>query len=231
MLRGILLDIDGTLLLSNDAHARAWVDAYHEFGYDIPFERIQPLIGMGGDKLMKQVTPDLDEESEPGKDITTRRREIFLGQYVSGLQPAPGARALVQRLRDLELQLTVATSAKGEELQPLLEAARIVDLVGEKTTSDDAEASKPDPDIVQAALQKSRLPATDVLMLGDTPYDVESAGKAGVGVVAFRCGGHGDDLHGALAVYDDPQDLLEHWPDAPIAARLGPPGPVPKAGD
>lgn len=222
MLRGILLDIDGTLLLSNDAHARAWVDAYHEFGYDVPFERIQPLIGMGGDKLIKQVTPDLDEESEPGKDVAARRREIFLQIYAPGLQPAPGARALVQRLRDLGLRLTVATSAKGEELQPLLEAAGVADLIEEKTTSDDAEASKPDPDIVQAALQKSGLPPGDVLMLGDTPYDVESAGKAGVGLVAFRCGGHSDeDLHGALSVYDDPQDLLTHWPDSPIAARLG----------
>jgi HAD superfamily hydrolase (TIGR01509 family) len=220
MIRGILLDIDGTLLLSNNAHAQAWVDAFKEFNREIPFQKIQPLIGMGGDKLMAAVAPDLNESEGMGKLITERRKQIFLESYAPTLQPAPGGRDLLLHMRDLGLMLTIATSAKAEELTTLLKAAHVDDLVHETTTSDDAEESKPEPDIVEAALKKSGLSADQVLMLGDTPYDVEAAGKAGVGVLAVRCGGHDEDLKGALAVYDTPADLLDHFDDSPIAARL-----------
>ena len=218
MLRGMLLDIDGTLLLSNEAHARAWVDAYREFGYHVQLARVRPLIGMGGDKLMKRLTPELDSSAGTGKQIADRRQEIFFQRYAPTLEPAPGARALLLRLKADGLTLTIATSAKDRELGVLLKAAGIADLVEEKTTSDDAKESKPDPDIVHAALVKSRLSANEVLMLGDTPYDVESAGKLGVGVIAMRCGGHSDeDLRGAIAIYDDPADLLAHFDSSPIA--------------
>jgi HAD superfamily hydrolase (TIGR01509 family) len=219
-LKGVLLDIDGTLLLSNDAHAQAWVDAYQEFGYNVPFEKIQPLIGMGGDKLMATVTPELHSDQGAGKEITTLRQKIFLERYVENIQPAPGARELVQRLGELGLKLTVATSAKNDELDSLLGQAGVADLIGRTTTADDAEESKPDPDIVEAALQKSKLAPDEVLMIGDTPYDIESAGKAGVGVVAVRCGGHDRDLEGAIAVYDDPADILEHFESSPFAVAI-----------
>jgi HAD superfamily hydrolase (TIGR01509 family) len=220
MLRGMLLDIDGTLLLSNDAHAQAWVDAFKEFDRDVPFEKIQPLIGMGGDKLVATLAPDLDESEGLGKQITDRRKKIFLEKYAPTLQPAPGGRDLLVHLRDLGLTLTIATSAKNEELAILLKAAQIEDLIHETTTSDDADESKPEPDIVEAALERAGLQADEVLMLGDTPYDVEAAGKAGVGAVVVRCGGHDKDLGDALGVYDTPADLLERFNDSPIAGRL-----------
>jgi HAD superfamily hydrolase (TIGR01509 family) len=215
-----LLDIDGTLLLSNDAHAHAWVDAYREFGYDIPFEKIQPLIGMGGDKLMAKLTPGLNKNEGAGKQISERRQQIFLDRYLNGLQPAPGARDLVQRFNDEGLKITIATSAKDAELEGLLKQAHVDDLIDHTTTADDAKESKPDPDIVEAALEKSGLTAGNVLMLGDTPFDIESAGKVGVEVVAVRCGGHQSDLNGALAVYDDPADVLAHFDESPFGQHL-----------
>lgn len=212
-----ILDIDGTLLLSNEAHAHAWVQALEEFGYDIPFDRIQPLIGMGGDKLLGSLVPGLSDEEGVGKQLTERRKEIFKEKYVPHLKPAPGSRKLIQRMKENGLSLVIATSAKQDELTSLLKAAQVDDLLGEKVTSDDAEESKPDPDITAVALQKLKTSADRVVMLGDTPYDIESAGKVGVGVIAMRCGGHSDEeLAGALAIYDDPADLLAHYDQSPL---------------
>lgn len=221
MVRGVIFDIDGTLLLSNEAHAHAWVDAFQEFGYDIPFEKIFPLIGMGGDKLLATLVPGLSDTSGTGKGLSERRKEIFLSRYAPKLRPAPGSRDLVMKVRDDGLRVGIATSAKSQELETLLKAAQVDGLIKHQTTSDDAEESKPDPDIVQAALQKLKLQSGDVVMIGDTPYDVESAGKAGIKVIAVRCGGHTDgELQGALAIFDDPADILTHFEETPLKGRL-----------
>jgi HAD superfamily hydrolase (TIGR01509 family) len=219
--RGVILDVDGTLLLSNDAHAQAWFEAFAAFGYAVPFERVRPLIGMGGDKLLPTVVPGLSEREGVGKQIAARRGEIFLSQYVQTLRPAPGARNLVRRMAGDGLHLVVASSAKRDELDALLKAAQVDDLLTETTTSDDADDSKPAPDIVEVALQKLAMPPDDALMIGDTPYDIESAGKAGVDTIAVRCGGSGDArLAGARAIYDDPADLLAHYVTSPLGEGL-----------
>jgi beta-phosphoglucomutase-like phosphatase (HAD superfamily) len=124
-INGAIFDVDGTLLRSNDAHAHAWVEAYREFGYVVAFERVRPLIGMGGDKLMASVTPGLNDQEGVGKQIAQRRKELFLSRYVATLQPASGARELVQYLRDQSKALAVASSAKRDELNALLTAAGV----------------------------------------------------------------------------------------------------------
>lgn len=218
-LRGVLLDIDGTLLLSNDAHARAWVEAYQRHGHHVAFDVIRPLIGMGGDKLMDRVTPGLTTHAGIGKEIDEHRRRVFLERYVQRLAPAPGARAFVAALRDRGLQATMATSSERQTLKALLVQAGIADLITGEATADDAEESKPAPDIVAAALERSGLDATEAIMVGDTPFDVESAGKVGVPVVAVRCGGADDDvLAGAIAIYDDPQAIVDRFAESPFAA-------------
>jgi phosphoglycolate phosphatase-like HAD superfamily hydrolase len=112
----------------------------------------------------------------------------------------------------------VATSADGADLKGLLEQAGVRDLIEESTSSGDVEASKPDPDIVVAALEKSGAAAHEVVMLGDTPYDVEAASRAGVRIIGVRCGGWNDrELRGAVAVYDDPEDLLAHYGESVLA--------------
>lgn len=209
---GVILDVDGTLVLSNDAHARAWVEAFTEHGYAFPFDRVRPLMGMGGDKLVPALVPDLSSTDGVGKQIADRRKEIFLARYAPTLQPAPGARALVEHMRSCSLRLVVASSAKCDELATLLEAAQVVDLLDEHVTASDAKESKPAPDVVGVALDKIGLPPGQVVMLGDTLFDIESAGKVGVRTLAVRCGGTADSrLAGAIAIYDDPADLLAHY--------------------
>jgi len=215
----VILDVDGTLVDSNDAHAHAWVEALTEQGLNIPFERVRPLIGMGGDKVVPELTGEA-QDSPRGEALSERRAAIFQERYIPRLRAFPGVRALLERMRSDGLALVVASSAKEDELATLLQIAGAADLVEETTSADDAEHSKPDPDIVAAALRATRCPPTAVLMLGDTPYDVEAAGKAGVGTVAFRCGGWPDDrLAGAVALGDDPGDLLARYDDSPFARR------------
>lgn len=217
MVDAALLDIDGTLVLSNDQHAQAWVDAYAEHGYKISFEQVRPLIGMGGDKLMARLTPQLDETEGEGKAIAQRRKQIFATRYADDLVSAPGARALIQYMCEAGVRLIVATSAKPDELKLLLKAAQVDDFLTEATTSDDANESKPDPDIVSVALDRLGTPPERAIMIGDTPYDVESASRCGVGVIALRCGGWEDaKLKRALAIYDSPADLLEHYAHSPL---------------
>jgi HAD superfamily hydrolase (TIGR01509 family) len=160
------------------------------------------------------VQPQLDESTGDGKKIKELREKIFLNKYVPSLEAAHGSRELVSELQAKGLKTVVASSAKREELGPLLEKAHVDDLLKQATTSDDTENSKPDPDIIEAALDKISLPADEVIMVGDTPYDIESARKAGVSCVALRTGGWQDaDLTGAVAVFDDPDDLRQRIGD------------------
>ena len=207
----VLLDIDGTLIDSNDAHARAWVGALAAHGYVVPFESVRPLIGMGGDKLTPELT-GLDPESGEAKRIGDTRSEIFRTRELPTLRATPGARALLEHLTGCGMTLVVATSARDDEVTALLEQAGVADLIAAASSADDAERSKPDPDIVQAALHTVRRPASHAVMIGDTPYDVEAATRARVPIVALRCGGWTDDgLRGATEIHDDPADLLAHY--------------------
>lgn len=214
--RGVLLDIDGTLVDSNDAHAKAWVQALRENGHDVPFEKIRPLIGMGGDNLLPTAV-GLDNESEEGKKISERRSEIFR-EELPRLRPFPRVRDLVERMKRDGLKVVIATSAPEHEMDPLLEIAGIKDLLQDRTSADDAENSKPAPDIVHAALGRLGCRPEETVLVGDTRYDIEAANRAGVGVIAVRCGGSSEeDLEGALAVYDDPADLLASYDSSPLA--------------
>ena len=208
MIRAALLDVDGTLVDSNDAHAHAWVEAFADAGVPVDFARVRRCIGMGSDKLMPTVA-DISDESEQGQRISKRRGEIFKTTWLPRLKPFRDAARLVAALKERGLTAIAASSAKEDELQPLLELAGAASLMDGATSSDDADASKPEPDIIIAALKRARATADEALMIGDTPYDVEAAARAGVLMVAFRCGGWGDDeLRGAVSVYDGPWDLL-----------------------
>jgi len=216
MYRAVIFDVDGTLVDSNDAHAQAWVQALAEGGRRVEFSRVRPLIGMGSDKLLPAAAGVAADSSE-GQAIADRRREIFFHDWLPRLQPTRGARDLLEWLRDDRLKLYVASSANADELQPLLRVAGADKLIESTTSSDDASRSKPDPDIVKAAIDRTGRPADDVIMIGDTPYDVEAALGAGIAIIALRSGGWSDsDLDGAAAVYDDPEDLVNHYDLSPF---------------
>lgn len=214
---GVILDVDGTLIDSNDAHTKAWIEAMAKNGYKVPFDKVRPLIGMGGDKVLPE-TIGVQKESEEGKRISQWRKEIFKERYLPGLHAFPGAKELLEEMRKRGLKLTVASSADKDELQPMLELVGAADLIEEETSSKDAKKSKPDPDVMEVTLKRAGLPPDRMLMIGDTVYDIEAAQKVHVDMIAFRSGGWRDsDLAGAIAIYDDPEDLLEHYDDSPLA--------------
>jgi HAD superfamily hydrolase (TIGR01509 family) len=218
LLKGVIFDIDGTLVDSNDAHAQSWVDTFAEAGYDVPFDVVRPLIGMGADKLLPK-TIGIKHETAEAKKLIKRRSEIFRERYLPRLRPFTGSRELVLRVRSDGLKAIVATSAKDEELKGLLKAAQVDDLMQERATASDAKRSKPDPDIVEAAIDESDTEPETLVMIGDTPYDIEAATKARVRAIAFRSGGWTDEgLKGAVEIYDGPADLLAHY-DSSLIGR------------
>jgi HAD superfamily hydrolase (TIGR01509 family) len=215
----VILDVDGTLVDSNDAHARAWVDAFASHGLAVPFEKVRRAIGMGGDKLMPLVA-GVHADSPLGERIESARARIFKADYLPHIRPFPRVRELLERFRHDGLTLVVASSAKKDELTPLLEIARVRDLIARATSSDDADESKPDPDIVRAALEASRAEKARAIMLGDTPYDIEAASRTGIACVGVECGGWSRDaLKGAAETYAAPEAILDRY-DHSVFARL-----------
>jgi HAD superfamily hydrolase (TIGR01549 family) len=218
-LKVVLLDVDGTLVDSNDAHAQAWFEVFQRNGYPGTFEWIRELIGKGGDKLIPEIT-GLEQDSQEAKRLSKERSALFSREYLPQLQPFPQAEALLRRLHGIGLELVIASSANEDELTPLLEVCGALPFVRHKTSSGDAKHSKPDPDIVQVALRKAGCSAGEAVMLGDTPYDVQAASKASVPAIALRSGGHPDSaLSGALAIYDDVADLLANFDRSVFALR------------
>ena len=213
----VILDVDGTLVDSNDAHAHAWVEAFAEHGIAVAYDNVRRSIGMGGDKLMPKVS-GMEEDSVLGAEISSHRGEIFTTRYLDTVQPFPRTRELIERLRADGFVLAVSSSAKEDELGPLLERAGVADLLPLRTSSDDADDSKPAPDVVVAAMRLTGCDSARTIMLGDTAYDIAAARRAGIRIVALECGGWTREaLAGAMEVYKDPADVLEHYEASPFA--------------
>ena len=193
---------------TNDAHAQAWTQALNEHGINVKVNYVRPLIGMGGDKLLPALA--LVEETSPlGEALGKRKKELFKAA-LPGLRPTNGARALLEHLRARNIDRVAATSAGDKEMRAILEQGGLVDLFSAHTSKDDAEESKPDPDIVLAALTRAQASRESTVMVGDTPYDIEAARRAGIAAIALRCGGlwTDADLAGAIGIYDDPAALI-----------------------
>ena len=216
--RTIVLDVDGTLVDSNAAHARAWIDALAERGREVPFERVRLLIGMGADNLLPTLL-SISDTSDEGCRLAERAGEIFREKYLSTVRPFPRVRALLERLRHDGYSLVVASSASEDLLGKLLTVGGVDDLIEHRVSSTDVHRSKPEPDCVIAALRKTGTSPAEAIMLGDTPYDVAAALRADVGIIGLRCGGWDDDqLAGSIATYADPEALLNAFEQSPLAA-------------
>jgi len=219
----VLFDVDGTLIDSNGAHAETWAQACREHDIEAGVSRVRGLVGMGSDNLLPALA-QVSDESELGQAIARRKKELFQA-LIPSLQATRGARALVEYLREQQIELVIATSADDRELTALLKQAGVADLIPRRASKDDAAVSKPDPDIVHAALQRAGSRPEQSVLVGDTPYDIEAAARAGVAAIALRCGGYWSDvdLHGATTILDDPAALLDHL----RALRMtGSPNPV-----
>ncbi len=220
MPKAVIFDVDGTLVDSVDLHASAWQDAFDEIGHQIAHGELRSQIGKGGDQLLP-VFLSPDEFDERGKALETRRGEILKQRYLGRITAFPDVRALFERIRADGTKIILASSAKSDELAAYKKLAGIADLVDAETSSEDAEKSKPHPDIFEAALAAiPGLAAADAVVVGDTPYDAEAATKAGLRVVGVLCGGFpeaGLREAGCIAIYADPAQLLAQYDDSPLA--------------
>ena len=212
MIGAVLFDIDGTLIDSNELHVAAWRESFLAFGVDLPLDAIRGQIGKGGDNLIPALLPpDLVEARQ--EEIEQARSDLFKRDYLPRVVPFPGVRELFERLRSDGKRIVLASSANGDEVHYHLNLIGAGDLVESTTSADEAEHSKPDPDIFAAALAKvAPLGADEVVVVGDTPYDIEAAGKLGIKSIGFRSGGFSDDaLGGAVELYDGVADLLARY--------------------
>lgn len=220
MTEAVIFDIDGTLLDSVDLHAQAWQEAFTHFGKQIEFDRIRSQIGKGGDQLLPVFLAKSELETF-GHDLEEFRSSLFKSKYLSQVKPFPGVRELFQAIRAAGQRAALASSAKGDELGVFERIAQIEDLVQVETSSADAERSKPHPDIFEAALKKlgPNVRREHIIVVGDSPHDVEAAAKANLRTVGVLCGGFpkADLLQaGCIAIYDGPEDLLRNLDRSPL---------------
>lgn len=209
-MKAVLFDVDGTLVESNEAHAKSWEQAFKQSGLNIPYRVIKPCIGMGGDHLLPRLA-GIQSESEQGKALSKLRGEIFRREYLPHLKALPGADKLLKRFGDLGYEIVIATSASKEDGDAILKKFGFNQLVDNVTNSSDADRSKPDPDLIKAALKKAGVNASEAVMIGDTPYDVEASVRAGVKAIAFTSGGwKAEELSGAERVFSGPEELANH---------------------
>ena len=220
MITAIIFDMDGTLIDSVDFHAKAWQRTFERFGHRFEYAAIRAQIGKGGDQLMPALLPDEVVERD-GEKMEEFRKDLFKNEYLPLIQAFPSVRDLFLRVQADGKRTAVASSAKGDELETYKKITRIEDLVEKETTSDDAERSKPYPDIFQAALHRLDAPPGQAIVIGDTPHDAKAAHAAGMAVLGVLCGGFAEaDLRqaGCAEIYDDPADLLKNY-DRSMAAR------------
>ncbi len=218
MVQNVIFDVDGTLVDSVDEHAEAWRRAFLEFGRDVPFAHVRSQIGKGADQLIPVFFTD-EELAQFGKDLEEYRTKLFLEDFLPKIRAFPKVRELFQRLRKEGLHLALASSAKEEELKYYVKLCRIQGLFEEATSKDDADKSKPHPDIFQAAMKRLGNPdASATAVVGDTPYDALAAGKIGLPTVGVLCGGFSaEDLRaaGCRVLMKDPAELLARFEAAP----------------
>jgi HAD superfamily hydrolase (TIGR01509 family) len=213
MIAAVIFDMDGTLIDSVDLHAASWQRTFARFGHQIDYAAIRAQIGKGGDQLMPVFLPE-DEIERSGKEMEQFRKELFAQEYLPQVRGFPGVSNLFRRILADGKRTALASSAKKDELAAFEEAAGVKGLVSEETSSDDAERSKPFPDIFQAALQRLSLPADQAVVIGDSPHDAVAAHAAGIATIGVLCGGFPEaDLReaGCIEIYRDPQDLLQNY--------------------
>jgi HAD superfamily hydrolase (TIGR01509 family) len=219
-LKAVLLDVDGTLVDSNGLHVEAWQQAFQRHGKAVSRDALHGQMGKGGDLVVRAFLSE-DEARRFGSAVEELHVEIFVRDYQPRERALPGVRALLERMKAEGLRLVLATSAKDEELRGHLRVLGIDDLLDHRTSADDAERSKPCPDIFLAALRA--LPGVrpeEALVIGDSPWDAKAARRAGLGMLGVLTGGFGAEelrASGALAVYRDLGELLGRYDDSPLA--------------
>jgi HAD superfamily hydrolase (TIGR01509 family) len=209
-----IFDIDGTLVDSNELHVDSWDRAFHRFGKQLPREKLRAQIGKGSDQYLPEfLTPD--EIDRFGKELDDYRSKLFRKEYLPKVRPFPQVRELFQRIRDDNKRIVLASSGKKADTKYYVDLLEIDNLIDGCVSGDDADNSKPAPDIFEASLKKlGGVSPADAVTVGDTRFDIEAARKSGMKTIAFLCGGTSGVVlreTGAIAIYSDPADFLAHY--------------------
>ena len=218
----VIFDVDGTLIDTNGLHSAAWVETFRHFGVEADVDDVRHEMGKGGDQLMPCfLPPGLIARS--GREIERFRVELFRREYLPQARAFPGVRALFERVRAGGQRIVLASSSKAEEVARYAALAGVADLIDGATSADDAERSKPYPDIFRAALARLRtIRPEEAVVVGDSPFDAEAARGADLTMVGVLCGGFPADAlvsAGCIAVYRDACDLLEGYDASPLAGK------------
>jgi membrane protein len=217
-IKAVLFDIDGTLVDSNDYHVAAWQAVFRQIGATFEDQVVHDQIGKGTDMLVPTLLPGTGETEQ--ERMGDEHGRIFKSQYLEQVKPFAASRDLLVRVKDSGRQVVLASSASSGELEHYLGLLDAREIVSVSTTSDDVEKTKPAPDIFATALAKlSPLSASEVVVVGDTPYDIEAAAKCGIAAVGVRSGKFSDETlqgAGAVALYDDVAALLADFEDSPL---------------
>jgi HAD superfamily hydrolase (TIGR01509 family) len=201
--QAILLDIDGTLIDSNDKHAECWVRAFAHFGKEVEWRVIREQIGKGGDLLVPD-TLNAREMRDIGEPLKKHRGELWKKEYMKGVRPFPGVVECIRTFAAQGIKLAFASSSNPDEVEYYVELLGVGDLLEGTTSKEDAQLSKPSPEIFQAALDRVKSDPARTFAVGDTPYDVLAAHRIPLPVVALRCGGFAEELLAkAEFVFDD----------------------------
>jgi HAD superfamily hydrolase (TIGR01509 family) len=215
---GVLFDVDGTLVDSTYLHAVCWWEALRQHDRDSPMAEIHRAIGMGSDKLLDHL---LGEDRDSSDDeLMATAHDVLYGAWWERLRPLPGASDLLHAVAERGLAVVLASSAKHEELKRLRQVVDADDVIAAATSSSDAEQSKPDPGILQAALDQSDVDPHRALFVGDSVWDVWAAGRLHIPCIGLTCGGtSAAELSeaGAIATYENPAALLAALDDSAIA--------------
>ncbi|RWX75664.1 HAD family hydrolase [Neorhizobium lilium] len=217
-IKAILFDIDGTLVDSNDMHVMAWEEAFSGIGKTFDRKTIHDQIGKGADMLIPTLLPDLDEAKR--EELAEKQGQIYKAKYLEQAKPFPQAHDLLAHVQARGQKVVLATSSSQEQLDYYLGLLDVHDVVTATTSGSDVEKTKPAPDIFSTALRKlPGVEAKEVLVVGDTPYDIEAAQACGIATVALRSGGFSDTVlrdAGALVIYDDVAALLADYDNSPL---------------
>jgi HAD superfamily hydrolase (TIGR01509 family) len=215
MAEAALLDVDGTLIDSNYHHALAWYRAFREHDRTVPLWRIHRAVGMGGDQLVPALLGE-DVDTKEGDAIRETRDGVF-AELIGEVVPLENARELITALKDRGVTVVLASSSPQDELDRYLDLLDARDLADAWTTKDDVDATKPAPDLIVAALEKAG--TKNAVMVGDTPWDIEAATKAGVATVCVITGGWSkQELResGAVAVFESVDELRQRLDETPL---------------
>jgi len=222
-LTAVIFDIDGTLTDSVDIHAMAWQEALRHFGFEIPYERVRRQIGKGGDQLLQTLLSRSDFE-ERGEELDKFRGELFKSKYMKQIRPLSMVPELFRRIRKQGTKIVLASSAKREEVEEYEKLLQVENLVEHETSSDDAEKSKPHPDIFVAAMERlGNPPAQEVIAVGDTPYDAQATAAISIACIGATSGGWTrQELQsaGCIVVYAGPAELLAEFDESPLGAKV-----------